>query len=56
MTKTPSSGKSLISTYSSFFAGGRGWELEGGLWVGAYFILSTRWMEWGGGGRLFEVN
>ena len=46
LKKTPSSGKSQISTYS-FFGGGSG---KG---VGAYLSLSGsgREMGWGGGGR-----
>ena len=51
LKKTPSSGKSLISTYS-FFLGGSG------KWVGAYLSLSGSGREvgWGEGGRLFEAG
>ena len=45
MKKTPSSGKSLISTYSIF------WRWGGG---GRLFELEWEW-EGGGGGRFFEV-
>ena len=51
LKKTPSSGKSLISTYS-FLGGGIG---KG---VGAYLSLSRSGREvgWGRGGRLFEAG
>ena len=44
MKKTPSLGKSLISTYSIvFFWGGGGWERKwGGVGVGAYLSLTGR--------------
>ena len=49
LKKTPSSGKSLISTYSSF-GGGRG---KG---VGAYVRFSGSGRVVGWGGRLFEAG
>ena len=49
LKKTPSSGKSVISTYS-FLGGGR---CNG---VGAYFSLSGSGRGWGRGRRLFEAG
>ena len=46
----------LLLVFIQVFLRGGGWELEGGLRVGAYLILSTRWMELGGGGRLFKAG
>ena len=53
LKKTPSSGKSLISTHSVFWGvrGGRGW---GG--VGAYLSLSGSGREVGWGGHLLTFS
>ena len=53
LTKTPSSGKSLISTCSIFW----GWEGKcGGVGVSALFSLTGNRRECVGGGRLFEAG
>ena len=53
LKKTPSSGKSLIST-CSFFGG---WERKwGGVGVSALLSLTGNRRELVGGGRLFEVG
>ena len=51
--KTPSSGKSFISTYSFFWVGGGGGGKRGGFWLWALIELESRR---GRGGRLFEVG
>ena len=50
--KTPSSGKSFISTYSFCWVGGGRGE-RGGFWLWALIELELRR---GRGGRLFEVG
>ena len=57
MKKTPSLGKSLISTYSIvFFGGGGGLGAEMG-WGRSGRLFEFDWEErWIGGGRLFETG
>ena len=52
LKKTPSSGESLISTYSIFLRVGSG--KGGGVGVGAYFSWTGNRREVGWGGHLFE--
>ena len=53
MKKTPSSGKSLISTYLRLFGWEPGRDQKGG-W--RLFEFEFEGGRWGGGGRLFEAG
>ena len=53
MKKTPSSGKSLISTYLRFFGWEPGRDQKGG-W--RLFEFEFEGGRWGGGERLFEAR
>ena len=55
LKKTPSSGKSLITTYSMFFLGGMD-QKGGGVGVGAYLSLSLSGREAGWGWALIRIN